>query len=70
MSPQLASQAVLLLLANLPAAISTGAQLLDYMVKGIAFVKRELGGKSWTLAEVHAVVQRAVAETEIIDAID
>jgi hypothetical protein len=70
MGAQVATQAVLLLLANLPAAITTAQQVFAFVVKGIASITEAIGDKDVTNAELLALVQKIAVQHSQIQAID
>lgn len=70
MGPQVATQAVLLLLANLPAAISTAAQVFAFITQGIAALHEATADKTVTRDELLALVQKIAAQHAAIAALD
>jgi hypothetical protein len=70
MGAQVATQAVLLLLANLPAAISTATQVFTFVTHGIASLTEAIGDKDVTKEELLALIQRISAQHATIAAID
>jgi hypothetical protein len=70
MGAQVATQAVLLLLANLPAAISTATQVFTFVTHGIASLKEAIGDKDVTKEQLLALIQRISAQHATIAAID
>ena len=70
MGAQVATQAVLLLLANLPTAISTATQVFTFVAHGIASLKEAVGDKQPTKDELLALVQRIAAQHATIEALD
>jgi len=70
MGAQVATQAVLLLLANLPTAISTATQVFSFVAHGIASLKEAVADKEVTAEELLALVQRIAAQHAAIAALD
>jgi hypothetical protein len=70
MGAQVATQAVLLLLANLPTAISTATQVFTFVTHGIASLKEAVGDKDVTKEDLLALVQRIAAQHAAIQAIE
>jgi len=70
MGAQVATQAVLLLLANLPTAISTATQVFTFVTHGIASLKEAVGDKDVTPEELHALIQRIATQHATIAALD
>ena len=70
MGTQVATQAVLLFLANLPTAISTATQVFTFVTQGIASLKEAVGDKEVTKDELLALVQRIAAQHATIAALD
>ncbi|MBI1213941.1 MAG: hypothetical protein GC190_20970 [Alphaproteobacteria bacterium] len=70
MGAQVATQAVLLLLANLPTAISTATQVFAFVTHGIESLKEAVGDKQVTKEELLALVQRIVTQHATIAALD
>jgi hypothetical protein len=70
MGAQVATQAVLLLLANLPTAISTATQVFTFVMHGIASLKEAVGDAQPTKEELLALVQQIAAQHATIEALD
>jgi len=69
MGTQVATQAVLLLLANLPAAISTAAQVFTFVTHGVAALTEATSGKDVTKEELLALVQKIASQHAAIAAL-
>lgn len=69
MSAQLATQAVLLLLANLPSAVDTAEKVFAFVTSGIASITEAVGDATVTNDELLALVKKAVDQHVAIQAI-
>lgn len=64
-----ASSAVQLLLANLPAIISTGEEVFSFVTKGIAQLEAAISGKAVTPEQLNTLILAIVALHNAIAAI-
>ena len=70
MGAQIATQAVLLLLGNLPQAISTAEEVFAFVTKGIASLTKAIGDKTdVTTDELLALVKKIASQHDAIQAI-
>lgn len=70
MGAQVATQAVLLLLANLPTAVQTAQQVFAFVTKGIASMTEAIGDRDVTNEELIELCKKVVAQSAAIQAID
>ena len=70
MGTQVATQAVLLLLANLPTAVSTATQVFSFVAHGIASLKEAVSDKDVSADELLVLVQRIATQHATIAALD
>lgn len=70
MGSQVATQAVLLLLSNLPAAISTATQVFTFVTHGIASLKEAIGDEEVTREELTTLIDKIVLQHATIEALE
>jgi hypothetical protein len=70
MGAQVATQALLLLLANLPTAVSTATQVFSFVAHGIASLEEAVSDKDVSADELLALVQRIATQHATIAALD
>jgi hypothetical protein len=69
MDAKSATQAVLLLLANLPAAISTATQVFAFVANGVASLREAMADEEVTDQELLELVQKIAAQHATIAAL-
>lgn len=69
MGAQIATQAVLLLLGNLPAAIDTAEKVFAFMIKGISSISEAVRDKDVTDDDLLALVRKEAEQYAKIMAI-